>query len=244
MSHKTKQLSAIDNHTKYSVYGYIKSQHKSLFKSSPYALFQNVPIAISSLCTLYYHIEDNLVGSKGSIPNLVTISEDGKTIKKRNDPWQIRFAMPLYHYDNDNHGSLIIPSTNKGIYTWSIKMVYLPLMRYSIVIGIKSDGYQLATRKHLNYSYFIRYPAGNGSLESHDSKFGRFYGANDIFITGDVIKMELNLKNRQIEYYKNDECLGVAFDFIDVGEGIDYRLYVCVASNNTQLCINQCTEHF
>ena len=52
-----QQLKEIDKNTKYVVSGYIRNEHK-LIKQSPYVLFQNIPISILSLCTLYYHPTD------------------------------------------------------------------------------------------------------------------------------------------------------------------------------------------
>ena len=53
-----KRLHQVDKQSKLTVSGYVRLKHKSLFKNNQYVLFQNIPISISLLCTLYYYLYD------------------------------------------------------------------------------------------------------------------------------------------------------------------------------------------
>ena len=74
MASKLKKLQDIDNRIKCTVCGYVR-EHQSMIESQEYNLFNNIPILIPSICTLYYDPNDYFIANKK-----VKLSKDRKTI--------------------------------------------------------------------------------------------------------------------------------------------------------------------
>ena len=241
----------VDNKSKHTVFGYVRSEHGSLFKSTPYAVFQNFPISISSIVTLYYHTPEFL--NVISCIKDISVSKDGKHIYRMLE-WTKSPLLKICCDDNNNYGSIIIPSTNKSISRWDIKIINLPNDKmYYGLIGISSN--KKPSRREQAYyptspSYpFYTYLFGRNRLKYHRKLLNRDYGPGidengKRFKNGDVISMKLDLKRRQLSYYKNHKCIGIAFDHIDIGEDINYRLSITVATKAVDLSIERFTEHF
>ena len=72
----------IQYNPKYTVFGYVRSLQTSLFKASSYSLFQNVPIAITSLCVSFYEPKEyfDIINTDD-----IKSSKDKKSISKYND---------------------------------------------------------------------------------------------------------------------------------------------------------------
>ena len=80
ISIKKVQLADIDNRSKLTVSRYIRNQHKILFKSFQYVLFQNILIDILSLCNIpYYHLYEYFK----LIPDFISISNNKKCINRQ-----------------------------------------------------------------------------------------------------------------------------------------------------------------
>ena len=80
---------------KYAVLGYVRSSHLSLFQTSSYSLFQNVPITITSICVKYYEPKEYF---DTIYEDEIRLSVDRKTIHKHNqriNGYCIRFNFPF-----------------------------------------------------------------------------------------------------------------------------------------------------
>ena len=129
-----KRLHEIDTKTKCIVFGYVRSNHKFLFKSNQNALFQNIPISISSLCTLYYHLYDYF----DEINPRVNLTKDNKTISIMHGNWP--------NLPNFNFGKQIIASTSKKINKWHLRINSIKYMSIGIMSSpwnVNSNLFQL-----------------------------------------------------------------------------------------------------
>ena len=223
MSSKLQQLREIDTDTKYTVSGYIRKKHKSLFKSNRNALFQNIPIAISSLCTLYYHSKDyfEILNEKK-----FSITNNNKTLSKVKDgDWGLG-------WNNTSFASWSISSTDECVYKWHLK--FANKKTYSdiaVVMGIASDPYNVNDAFYVkgnSRKYYAYCPTYNRK-KSHNSVHDDF--ENTAIISWrkseEEICLELDLKTRTLSVYK-DEKKEVVFDGIESGKNINYRLVVTI----------------
>ena len=121
----------MDNDTKLTVSGYLRHHHKSLFKSNTFVLFNNIPIAISSLCTLYYYFRDyfQLIADDNEVSN------NGFTIEQKwCDPEEYEEYEEYGEYvdDSSSYGKALIPSTK------SICRNQNQFINNGIILGISS----------------------------------------------------------------------------------------------------------
>lgn len=234
-----KRTREIDAQTKLSVTGYIRLNHKSLFNTNQYALFQNVPDSIYSLCILYLHLQEYF----DRIHQSFRISEDKSTINHKAEFW-----------NNSNYGKFVISSTESCIYKWYLKINYKPSSSHQYNIGISSAPYDTSSafcwqdKKH--YNFWPRFGGGsNAGYDRYSShkrdtpKFEKMEFAKQIE-ENDILCMELNLKERNISFYINDENQGVLFKNVDTGKDIEYKLSITLAGNDTSISITNFTQTF
>ena len=234
-----QSLGEVDKESELTVFGYIRSQHKSLLESNVYALFQNIPTSISSLCSLYYYSYDyfDIVHSN------MKLSNNKRTINKQTGS---------YSWRNSNYAKMIISSTDKCICKWYLKFTKPPqkfggAATYKFIIGLVSNNKYDPSFSGDRHSKFYRHWLNQkftGKLSSHrtgcytNSEYGKDVQHEDI------ICLELDLKKKIISFYINDEDQGIAFKNVDIGEHIQYRLIVSLATNGTSITIIRFTQHF
>lgn len=232
-----KRLHNIDKGTKLFVTGYIRRKHKSLFKNNKYALFQNIPIAISSLCTLYYYLSDHfdleIIDSNSAVSSYVKFSKDFKTAT----------TIPNDYCDyNENmiYGKLIIASMDKCVYKWFLKFHKNMPELFGLHAAPWTTEY-VASGEHIYYECM---PTGNKKLNDrhrdwHDKTYFDWpYSIDDIFC------LELDLKKKCISFYINDKDLGPAFKEIDIGPDIQYRFCVSFGDCDESVSIVKVTQTY
>ena len=218
-----RRLKNIDAESKYTVGGYIREQHTKLFSKNRYALFENIPISISSICTLYYHLFDyfELLDD-----DMISVSSDKKTITKKCDGW-----------GNSSYGSITIPSTNDSVCKWFVEVGTTG----KCIIGLASKPFLTNFNfnridRNKNYCYGVttgRIKHHNGHWESYDKIIG----------CGDILCIELNLKKRYIKFYEKENDSGrIAFKNVEIGEDINYRLAVSSHIKSSQIKIVKFTQ--
>ena len=223
MSTYWQQLKKIDENTKYLVSGYIRKEQK-LIKQSPYTLFQNVPIFVSSLCTLYYHVTEYF----NSIGKDILSSNNKTTLMPSRSP---RHSIP-----GTSYGNMVIPSKSDCIYKWQIGFSKIMTQRYRFTIGIASTS--ITTTKQpfhrAESGEFYCFSPYFGTVSSHltNGHFGNVaqaykWAAN---VWRDKIDLELDLKRKKLLIYKYDEfeksTKNVIFHNVEVRYNLDYRLAV------------------
>ena len=181
--------------------GYIRSQ---------YSNNNVIPVVINYICLLYYLIKDKF-GKHGKL--LEVSSNSGSHIVESNNSSMIW---------NTVYGTVDI-DVNKFtnmIVHWTFKIEY----KY-VVIGIDSS----------DSEYTERFGWGTNNDKNHYGWYGMgiLYSkcpweksGNPQFVKGDIIKMELNVPQKVLKYYKNDQDIELQFDDIDVTK--TYRLSVSI----------------
>ena len=122
----------------------------------------------------------------------------------------------VYGYD-------LLDSTSDKLITYEIKF---NTRLDGTVIGITNNSKNTEASvfnkdsSHIYYGYDNEGDKYSTDKNEYGTEYGREYGKRDI------VKMELNLSKRTIEFYVNDECQGIAFDDIKVGDDIKYKLVI------------------
>ena len=208
--------------TKLSVFGYIRSKHILLFKSNQYQLFENIPISISSLCTLYYHSFDYFRSNLASSTVKITKNDTKIMLKEISNGADVITK-------NSSFGNFIISSEEPCIYKWYLNINDIK-SRCQVIVGISS--YPWVTDNRFYWNDDNRYYAYKltdvwEQLRSHDddsivtTEYGQWQG--DISLC-----MEVNMKQNIISFDVNGETQGNAFKNVENGSGIEYRLSITV----------------
>ena len=255
MSTGATAFADIDTDSKFAVSGYIREQHLRL-RSSQHVLFQHVPIAISSLCTFYYHSNDYF-HSKFINEEYTKILNNGKTLKQLVDV----NAEPSAMKGCTSFGSALVPSISKSICKWDIKIN--KLTDGTIICGVSSKPYDTNDFFHWKWDkdQFQNNQESDTKLKAIDcSKFNRVsYGYGDSgqyirygqnfnhgtswFNEGDIVSVCLNLQNRTLRFDVNNKQT-VTFENIEISHDIDYRLAIVMYEANESISIYKFTQSF
>ena len=192
----------------YIISGYLRQIHSQI--DDKQKLFQTIPSLIT-LTTLQFYVAEYF-----SIPGQYTmIMGDGNTIKKISN-----------NIDNTTFGNLVIPSTSQIMCRWTIKVG--EFTDYGFAFGISSDystNHKFCDNiNSSNYAFCaLSYTMSKGETVSN---YGTEWHIND------EIGIQLNLKERNIEFLVNGQNQGIAYHNIEIGEDIAYRLATYVYQNN------------
>eukprot|EP01083_Nonionella_stella_P209723 759935_1 len=122
---------------------------------------------------------------------------------------------------NTVYGDITIDATHIGIsrYCWEIKIMK---MKNNMCIGIDSNRkYQQSdfSNYHREFSTYDRPPKGkfysygsDGAIYSCNTMDGENYGYP--YKQGDIVRMEVNLNTKTLQYYINDKDQGIAIEEI------------------------------
>ena len=121
---------------------------------------------------------------------------------------------------------------------WKIKMDTFTSNGYTMV-GVTDNTNYANTYCRQGNRYYIHY-ANNSNSTLQSSTMGSQSWDNEKWGQGDEIIVELNIKDRNIAFYKNDKLLGVAFHNIDVGDDINYYLTVELYSDHHAVSLKSC----
>ena len=103
---------------------------------------------------------------------------------------------------------------SEQIHCWTFKVLY---QRVFMCFGISAAIHG----KEQIYYYNAIHMNNKESHKERNSKY-KFYLRN-----GTVIKMQLNLKDKTLIFYTDSECCGTAYNEIETGEDIYYKMTVC-----------------
>ena len=121
-------------------------------------------------------------------------------------------------------GTIIMDTNELKIVNWSFKVDI-----GSIGIGIISSNYEqtdswpFGKSKSNNYAWY-----GCGTVWSDTFRTG-YLNKADIprFGNGDIIKMELNIQEKRLKFYNNDQDINLQFDNIDAST--TYQLAIAIS---------------
>eukprot|EP01084_Bolivina_argentea_P018394 34250_1 len=192
----------------------------------------DIPSSLISLCINYYFQPEQFeIAGNG-----VIISNENKTIT---------YSKGECKGCCTSYGKHIIPSTSNYIYEWHLKINETISNHCYIKIGITSDTktrdgsftYEVikVDSDHIAFGYW----SCNGNI--FDSRLncpsrGLSYNGCK-FDQGDIIKITLNLKTKQISYSVNDKDQGIASENIPCNHNIKYRLAVLLADKYLSVSI-------
>ena len=232
---------------KYTVFGYVR-RVESLIRSSPFHLFQSIPINITCFCVSYYQTQEyfETVNNEN-----IKLSKYKTFIYKFHQGPEYKDFEHDHGLDNTTFGKLSISSTSQAICKWYLKINNIPktpkrqdLCPFIIGIVSKLSSANKEFTCHLsheNYKFYA-YEIDTKILGAHVGGFIENYGQK--FKDNDIICIKLDLKRREIKYYKNGKSFGIAFDNIDIGEDIDYRLAVTIGHKYGEISILKFVERY
>lgn len=214
----------------YEVFGYVRRSQKELQKSSNHLLFQTIPALVTSIIISYYFS----TGSFEIAGDGVDIHDDNYMIlkKKKGSSW-----------DNSSY-TLPVPSTTKKICKWDLKihnaLKYEPKGSY-ISLGISSG---VVTGQQFIYGKGVKYGYAGWNGHSTDNAFHWFKSYGEPYGISDTVSVELDLINKQVIFYKNEQSQGVAHSNIKQGEDIEYRLAISMCHVNTKIELLNYSERY
>eukprot|EP01084_Bolivina_argentea_P192111 329864_1 len=150
-------------------------------------------------------------------------SNDNKTITKQKGSFGLCSSF----------GNISIKSDRKNICQWNMKINHIGA--YAFCIGISSE-YSINS----NITFCENKGSNNYSYNRSGQKVSKYryskYG--ELWSNGDVIGIKLDLKERQVEFYRNRKSQGIAFKNIDVGTNIMYKLAILLQNNGQSATID------
>ena len=127
------------------------------------------------------------------------------------------------------YGNTSIPSSKEQKWMWTFKVKNN--VDDNIYIGISSsficDQDCFTNEESSNYCF-----ATNGEKWSKGNRDK--YHLNS-FNQGDIIQMILDCPQKQLSFVHNNKHLGVAYDNIDIGKDINYKMAIIMASKDDEL---------
>ena len=151
--------------------------------------------------------------------------------------------------DNTSFGKISISSTSESICKWYFRINYGPDTPKHIPFRIGLVSKVSSTKKSFmdksqdeDYRFYgFKFAKYSGILVSHNGRksvpnYRRWCKVNDI------ICMKLDLKHRQIRFSRNNKSYGIAFDNIDIGKNIEYKVAVSIGHKRGGLTIVKYVE--
>ena len=192
------------------VFGYVRHIEESLQLS--------IPRPIIHLCVSFFQIDECFVNGNHLYYQL---DESGKTVTVIKDCCKIGCW-----------GNVAVPSLSQLVHVWTFKIWNKkPTMVFGVTTEVANKKAPRLpfhrNKESSNYSLmYMGYKWSNGV--SHDYRM-------DSITSGDTLKMELNLKPKQLIFYQDDKCIGPAFSNIDTGKLLTYRMAVYFRNRQTKI---------
>ena len=213
----------IDQLSKDIVFGFVKDMHSLILSENVY---YNIPSLVISWCLLYFHQNEYFTTADDTHPEVgVEINESGN-IATTKEGWTQQIF-----------GVLEISGREDLKYIWEIKIINGKRENWYnyIHIGLTyqslkdNENNQDGDKSITFYGYDADGLTCAGSVTYY--QYGEKYGCNDI------ISMELNVKDRTLQFYKNNESQGIAYDNLKFDKDMVYKMTVAMSSkgNSVQL---------
>ena len=169
---------------------------------------------VSSMCILFYRDDEvfDIIGAN------VRVSSNKKCITK----------LECCNWKNNTYGILEIPSMSDFIYNWDLKINN----NEGIMIGISSvqcPSHDFEKKKNGHHYVYWH----NGDIYNPYEMTWDNYG--DRYRSGDIVSMNVDLREKQIIFSINGKDQGVAYDYVHQDEDVKYRLMVAMHSANASV---------
>ena len=169
--------------------------------------YTQIPMAISYLCLIYYH-ETDYFDINTSILGKDTIhinDKKNKVTSKKPGSYIVHGIMDITSYP----GSFI--------YSWTFALD-TSRSQYAFLAGLG-----LVDSADIE-NYYTLFSTGNSYTRSKDNECG----IKIRFKPGDIVKMQVNIKQKAMRFFKNGKDEGIVFDNIDF-ETSKYKMFVSMA---------------
>lgn len=217
MALQFESLKHINQKTKDLVSGYIKNMEKELNGSI-------IPSLIITTCILFFHAKE-FFSKIGKF--MMTDDESLTTLRVSSNvdnPDSQKIAR------NSAYGSVVIHDKHHCIYVWTIKILKVDV--FDTFIGMDSSN-----KKYINANFTLQ--SGYDKLYKYYAidhcglKYGHIEGEEEYgirFGVNSVVRMEVNTKDKTIEYWINGKSQGVAFENVDFDD-CEYYFAVSLCTN-------------
>ena len=206
-------LKNINQQTKDLVSLFIKNMEKELNGKI-------IPSLIITTCILFFYAKEFF----SSIGEYMVTDDELLTLKissNDNNPNSQKIAR------NSAYGNVVIDDKYHCIYIWTIKLLKVDV--FYTYIGMDSSNKQYINENFTSDRLYNYYAMDHcGSKHNHiegEEEYGVEFGVNSI------VKMEVNTKEKTIEYWVNGKSQGVAFKNVDFDD--------CVYYFAVSLCTNE-----
>ena len=199
-----ERLKFVDQATKDLVEGFIRNTSRTFSDDKV------IPSLVVTICILFYHLVEFF-----SVCGKSMIIDDNMTILKVSVPNGKLERMTGY-------GNIEITNRYNCIYSWTLKLVKLDI--FDTFIGIDASN-----KEHIDRNFTGNTTTnGHYAINARGSKFTmkterEVFSYGKKMNTGDIVKMEINTKNRTMQFWINGESQGIAFDNI-VFDGLNIIL--------------------
>ena len=218
MSLNFESLKQVDSNTKDLVNGYIKGLGND--ESTI------IPSLVVSICILFYNLQEffAICGDVMTIDSTLTRLTTRKVEEK---PFRRRCSC---------YGNVIITNKYECIYSWELKIV--SSNDNDKRFGITSDTSILNQRFTDTEKYFYAI-ASLGYRKSHQQPYHNKCTSHGIWRTGDIIKININTKERSFKLMLNDCKEDTIFENMEFDEETKYRFAI---SNSSKKSKANCIE--
>ena len=204
MSSLFKQISKIDDRTKYSVYGWIRKAEYEL-------KLGHIPMMIQSICILYVRDDEMFE----IVSNGISLSDNKRVIRSN------LYGEDYYYYC---YGLVKVDSRQDCIYQWDLKIAKCPVYGKGVRFGIAS-----CNKESKPGSYVYQYD-NDGTTSGYG--IGWVTGS-DKAGEGDTLSVCLDLKRKKVNFYVNDKKQITVYENIETGDDLQYRLKVAITNNRS-----------
>ena len=192
-----KELAKIDKYDRYLVFGYIRFLESLLMLNEDDTLNLNAPSLVIHIILSYYYIGefwDVLLCE----PEEMKISEDKQSVttteKMQQNTWRSVYGnVSIYSLNNDGH------------YQWDVKFELVSkhnsnFKKVDCLIGLSTNNTDKIFFRNKDYPNYAWYGMGY--------KYHRYNWESTVGTTfkyGDIVRIDLNLKNQTLRYLKQDK---------------------------------------
>ena len=211
------KLKGVDERSKNIVFGYLRRSQKLLTRK-----YMNISPLIYYICLHYYNIPEHWTINEQYI-NHIQLNNSRDTVEITMDE-RITIYGTIYTHNNKN-----------CVYRWDVKIINCAAGD-TIYIGIDSSNKQLFNKNFCNKKsngniFYAISSEGEIVSQTHFEGYycGRFNNEDD------VVRIELDTKNKTFKGYKNGIESGVAFYSINLSNSFNFAASMSMKSSCLQL---------
>mmetsp|Transcript_56949 Transcript_56949/g.94669 ORF Transcript_56949/g.94669 Transcript_56949/m.94669 type:complete len:235 (+) Transcript_56949:40-744(+) len=209
--HDTRSVYHIRN--EYLCFGYIRDIESML-------LNQVIPIDIIQLCSQYHFSYELFLVAH----HAYSIQDDGRTVEKIST-----------EYNTAAFGAAKLPSNAHGIYEWTFKILHRETSMY---IGITTNLDQPKADLWKGVDGMSCSVSTTGTKVVNKDRSSA-YGPSAMFQEDGLIRMQLDLIDMKLTYFRNGESLGVLNNNLPSGDDMFYQMCVTFLNARSKITLEE-----